>query len=155
MPLPIIFDTMGGIIKEFLVNELLETNGESEKYGLILSPKDAEEIMEKRDNTLQNYGRVELSMDVPGRLVKSFCSSPFIRQEEYLSTINELIEIFYYLKNEVEDKIGDDELINILNNFFNNSCGGSIELLKGRELESLIRDIRFSITDDGLMSEEG
>ena len=36
------------------------------------------------------------------------------------------------MKNETEDKIGDDALIRVIKDCFENSCGGSIEVLKGK-----------------------
>lgn len=40
-----------------------------------------------------------------------FSNSPFISQFNYVTTLNDLIETFYYFKNETLDEISDDELI--------------------------------------------
>ena len=47
-----------------------------------------------------------------------------------------------YMKNETEDSIGDEALIDKMKDYFNNSCQGSLELLQGREIESYAKDIR-------------
>jgi len=46
------------------------------------------------------------------------------------------------MKNETEDSIGDDELISLMQESFNHSCEGSIELLKNRELALFARNMR-------------
>jgi hypothetical protein len=142
MPLPNVFDSMNIMLREMQINELLRVNEESQKYGLTLTAAEVKEIIEARNQVLQSYGRVELEMEVTRKLMRHFCASSFINQEDYLATIKDLQEIFYYLKNETEDEIGDDELIAIIKDFFNNSCGGSIELLKERELEAYVRNCR-------------
>lgn len=131
MSLPVIFDSIENVLMEIHINEMLKTNEESRKYGLWLSAQDAKEIIETRNHVLQNYGRIELDIRVTREVMNKFCASTFINQDDYSSTINELQEIFYYMKNETEDGIGDDEIIDILKDFFENCCGGSIELLKG------------------------
>lgn len=152
MNLPIIFGSMEKILEEIQINELLQINQESKKYGLILTAEEAKEIIEVRNEVLQSYGRVELDIGVTRKFITDFCSSPFISQEEYTETLNDLNEIFYYMKNETEDKIGDDELIDIIKDFFENHCEGSLELLKGRELEEYSRGIRRkSQVEDYLM----
>jgi len=123
------------------INEILKTNEESQKYGLMLTVKEVKEIIEVRNQVLQSYGRVELGIDVIKKLIQNFYTSSFISQENYESTINELQEIFYFMKNETEDKIGDDELVYMIKDFYNSYCEGSIELL-WMKIEECTRDFR-------------
>lgn len=126
------------------ISELLETNSLSAPYGLKLSPLDALEIVEKRNLALSGYGMVELSTDPVIKIINEFCSSPYINPGDFLMIINELIDIYYYIKNELEDLIGDNELILTMKYFFNHSCQGSTELLKNREMALLVRIIKKS-----------
>lgn len=142
MALPSIFNSMGLVMKEIQTNEILQTNEVSKKYGLVLTALDAAEIVEVRNHLLQSYGRVELDMTATRKLIYNFSASPFINQEDYVSALKDLQEIFYYLKNETNDEIGDDNLIEIIKDLLNNSCEGSIELLQGRELEAFVGDYR-------------
>jgi len=125
---------MAGISKQLTIGELLKTNEESVQYGLRLSSSDALELIEARNLTIRSYGRVELGIDVVKNIIAEFCSSPYITAPDYAVTLNELVDIFYYMKNETSDRIGDSELIAIMKDYFNNSCRGSTELLKNREL---------------------
>ncbi len=132
----------GGAMKLVEVSELLESNAASQKYGLVLKETEAVELVEARDRAIQSHGRVELGIGVVKKIIVAFCSSPYINADDYVSTLNELIELFYYMKNETEDQIADDELITIMQEFFNHSCRGSLDLLKNRELTLLAAKLR-------------
>lgn len=129
-----IHSSMAGISKQLSIGELLKTNEESAKFGLVLSSNDALGLIEARNLTISNYGRVELGIEVVRNIISAFCSSPYISGPDYAVTLNELVDIFYFMKNETADRIGDNELIAIMKDYFNNSCRGSTELLKTREL---------------------
>lgn len=123
------------------MSELMKTNEEICDYGLILSAKDALEIIENRNEVLQNYGRIELSTEVLQKLTLAVGSSPYISREDFTLTIHEFVELFYYMKNETQEKISDDDLIDLMKEYFDTTCYGSIELLQSRELEYLIRAV--------------
>lgn len=142
MSLPSIFNSMSTVLREVQAGELLKTNRESGKYGLTLSGDDVREIVEVRDQVLQSYGRLELDIGVTVKIIQAFCTSSYISQEDYADIIKELQEVFYYMKNETGDEIGDDALIAIMKDYFENSCHGSVELLQGREMEEFARGIR-------------
>ena len=57
-----------------------------------------------------------------------------------------LTEIFYRFKSETGDRLGDDELLSIMRRAFDGSCGGSVDLLEGRELDILARRVRSGYT---------
>jgi hypothetical protein len=143
MNLPSLFNSMGSVMKEIQTNEILKTNEETRKYGLTLTAEEATEIVEVRNHLLQSYGRIELDMEATKKLIHCFSASPFINQADYVPALKDLQEIFYYLKNETNDELGDDNLIEIIKELLNNSCEGSIELLQGRELEAFVRDYRM------------
>lgn len=71
----------------------------------------------------------------------------YISQYNYGSTINELVEIFYNYKNETMDQIGDDELMEIMKDYFDNYCQGSVELLEGKVLYKIAENIRNGVHD--------
>lgn len=153
MQLPIVLSSMNTIGKEQLVNEILEMNNETQEFGLVLTRQEAFEIIESRNRSLQQLGRIELSADVSKALVHSFCNSSHIAAEQYVFTLNELHEIFYYMKNETEDKIGDNELIKIMKDYYENSCGGSLEFLKST-LTTFAEDFRKKMGLSSLMPKE-
>lgn len=141
MFLPTVMNSMNNALKEQFVNEILQMNEQTSKYGLVLSAEETAQLLESRNRCLQQLGRVELGIDVSKSIIQSFCSSTYIKPEEYASTLNELQEVFYFMKNETEDKIGDTELIRIMKDYFENNCGGSLEFLKS-ELQVFAEDFR-------------
>ncbi len=130
------------LMRSRALEQITLTNLRSQRFHLRLSEADALQIVETRDLALKNLGRVELGLDVVSHLITVFCNSPYINQDDYAVTICELVDIFYYIKNETADEIGDTELIEIMKDCFDNRCCGSLELLVYRELPQIIEEIR-------------
>jgi len=129
------------------VSEIMKCNEYTARFGLALSQSEAQGLLEKRTEALSRNGRIEFGGGIIDKLIKEFCDSPFLYQDNYSETMNDLIEIFYYFKNESLDGISDDELISLMKKYFDQKCLGSVELLQNRELEALARNIRYGIRD--------
>lgn len=138
-----IVQKMGTSFIESTSHKIMLTNEVSQPFGLYLSQSDALEIVKARDAALKDYGRIEIDGEIVRKIIIQFCSSPYIQQAEYMETIIEIQELFHYIKNELDDGIGDDELIEKLADLYNHKCFGVLELLKGRETENIIRQYRF------------
>jgi len=141
------FIQLDTLLNKGVVEEILKTNEYSTRYGLILTHADAIELVETRNEALYANGRIEISSATIEKIIDAFCNSSYITQQDYASTLHELLETFYYMKNETLDSLPDDELIELMKNYFENRCKGSLELLKGREMEKLARNIRYGIPD--------
>lgn len=111
------------------MREILNCNDFSKEYGLILSKEQVLDIINTKNNSLKDNGRVEFDKSVISLIIKEFCSSNYIEAVKYVETINELIELFYYYKSETFDILTDDELIEYMKDEFNGKCQGSIDLL--------------------------
>lgn len=139
------FDLMlfgDSIVQKQAVSEILEINKITEQFGLVLTRQQAIDLVETRSCTLKDTGRIEFGSGVLDKIIKSFCDSPYISHYNYQEVLNELIEIFYYYKNETLDQMSDDDLIQLMKKHFNEKCAGSLDLLKYRELEKIARNIR-------------
>lgn len=136
------------------MNDIIKLNEETITYGLSLSKREVMQIIEVRNDLLRGYGRIELGTEVVNKLIKSFYNSSYIQQDMYMSTLMELQEIFYYMKNETEDNLSDDEIIEILREFFEDYCKGSIELLQGREIETFARNQRIKYQQSDFLKGE-
>jgi hypothetical protein len=80
--------------------------------------------------------------------------------QNYAETLHELIEMFYYYKNETLDLISDDDLIKFMHKAFDGICHGSLELLYGRELAKMAKNLRYGHAhdyseDDNSVEEDG
>lgn len=117
---------------EKYTDEIIAVNQKAKTFGVMLTREQIKNIIVSRNHVLQSYGRVELGIEVTKELAIVFCSSPYIDNQNYVSALEELQEIFYYVKNETEDQIGDSQLIGIMKDYFNDDCRGSLEFLKSK-----------------------
>lgn len=136
-----------GSLDKQVFNDILKCNELTHEYGLRLNEDDIKEIINTRNLALEKSGRIEFNGQVINKIVMVFCDSPYISQYNYSDTINELVEIFYNYKNETLDYIGDDELIEIMKEYFENYCQGSLELLEGKVLYKIADNIRNGVKD--------
>lgn len=137
MPIP------SNLVNKLAVAEIISCNELTWTYGLKLSFKDAVSLVETRTEALKANGRIEFKGGIINKLIAEFCDSPYISQFNYTETINDLIETFYYFKNETLDELSDDELISLMKDYFDRKCQGSMELLQHRYLERMAKAIRY------------
>ena len=147
-----------GLIQKQAVGEVIKCNEHTEQFGLVLTQAQAIELVETRFLSLRENGRIEFGGGVIDKIIKEFCDSPYISMHNYAATLHELIETFYYYKNETLDLISDDDLIKFMKSAFDGVCQGSVDLLSGRELYQLARNLRFGLptdySEDNLQNDE-
>lgn len=131
--------------------QILECNGTTREFGLILSPDQVQELIESRADALNRTGRVEFGPCITKKIILEFCDSPYLSKDSYASVIGELTQIFYYFKNELE-WMADDQLISRMRESFDTICKGSVESLKDHVLEKMVLDLRHGCSDDADLS---
>ena len=135
------------------ITNIKKCNEYTSKYGLVLSDNQISNLLERRKETLRETGRIEFREGIIDKLIKEFCDSPYINQENYATTLYELIEMFYESKNETMDLISDDELIELMKKFFDGICQGDLEYLSGtvmyRIRENLLRGKPIDYIEEG------
>jgi len=136
-----------------IVRDLVSLNPFTRNHGLIITEEAARYIMSARKEALRYNGRVEFKSDAILRLVRAFSASPYIFQNNFHESIGEIIDLFYYIKNETENRISDDDLISELLEIFNGTCQGEIELLQSKGLEKIVR--RFRMGDEEIWEDYG
>lgn len=134
--------------------EIRDCNVFSGRYGLTLSEVQIRELVAARSQALRAAGRIEFGGGILPKLIYAFCDSPYVEQETYAETLEELQEAFYYFKTESIDRFTDDELIEFMVKVFNGRAQGSAEYLTGTSLEALARYARagfdpFDAEDSG------
>jgi hypothetical protein len=137
------FDLLKVTQKNQAVVELKECNEFAGKFGLTLSDSDIQMLIEERFRALKSNGRVEFGNGILKKLVFEFCDSPYVMQDNFADTIQGLQEAFYYFKNESLDEYNDEELIDIMKDYFEHECQGSIEYLQESKLEDICRKKRY------------
>ena len=129
--------------KQIEIANIKKCNEYTNQYGLLSSDNQINNLLERRKETLKETGRIEFRVGIIDKLIKEFCDSPYINQENYAETLYELIDIFYEYKNETMDLITDDELIEFMKRSFDGVAQGDLEYLSGtvmyRMRENLLR----------------
>ena len=139
--------------KQIEIANIKKCNEYTNKYGLILSDNQISNLLEKRKETLKETGRIEFREGIIDKLIKEFCDSPYVNQENFAETLYELIEIFYEYKNETMDLITDDELLAFMKKSFDGICQGNLEYLSGTILykmrENFLRGKPIDYIEEG------
>lgn len=112
------------------------------RFGLSLSEADIKELVSARKNALVDSGRIEFKGGILPKLIYAFCDSPYVDNENWVETLIELQEAFYYYKGDAEERFSDDELIEFMVKVFNGRAQGSAEYLIGTSLAALCRYAR-------------
>lgn len=136
------------LVEKQAVNEVMKCNNLTENFGLVLTEAQALALVETRSFALKENGRIEFGGGIIDRIINEFCDSPYLSMHNYEETLHELLEIFYYYKNETLDLISDDDLVKHMKSAFDGICQGSLELLSGRELYKLARNLRYGYSPD-------
>lgn len=135
-----LFDSLNAAVSGGKVHELLSLNEELQKQGLVLTPEDAEEIIASRTRVLKNQGRVELDISVTKAIAKRLSESAYISPETYVKTINEIYEVFHFIKNATSDFTSDEDILDAIMFYYEKICGGSTELLMGKGIEKIVNN---------------
>ncbi|MEA4972847.1 hypothetical protein SDC9_128927 [bioreactor metagenome] len=135
------FHILDNSMNKAAVTAVLNCNRISSAFGLTLTPEQAAELIDTRSKALRAAGRLEFGGGVIEKLVFEFSDSAYIQQSDYADTMNYLVELFYMFKSASEDKLNDDELIHFMRDAFERS-DGSLELVEGREFESLLESLK-------------
>ena len=120
---------------ESQIKQILAVNEYSEQYGLSLSREDTELLLTERRNVLKRERRVEFGQSILPQIIYTFCDSFYIIQDNYLDVLIRLQEIFFLYKNEMQDEITDEELLNFMKEQFDGVCCGDPDYLEGTCLD--------------------
>lgn len=129
------------------IGKVLDTNQYTEKYGLVLSEKEAQLIVSERTRSLKEQKRVEFGNSILPEIIYEFCDSAYITQDNYTATLIRLQEIFYLYKNEMLDEISDKELLQFMKEQFETICYGDLEYLETTCLAIFAQAIRAGYDD--------
>lgn len=116
------------ISNEEKVIDLLKCNDDLINHGILLNQDQALMLVKRNNQVLMDYKRIEIDNIFLTKIVTSFGNSLYIDKKYFANTIADIIDLFYYLKNDNED-IDDETIINFLFESFDGVCKGSIDLL--------------------------
>ena len=122
--------------------EVRKTNQYTQQFGLSLSEEDTQVLLKERNAALAAQRRVEFGQGILPQIIFAFCDSSFISQGDYVETLIRLQEIFYLYKNEMQDELTDEELLNFMKEQFETVCLGDLEYLEGTCLDIFAQAVR-------------
>mgnify|MGYP001306720331 CR=1 FL=1 len=109
------------------------------QHGLFLSDRAMEQLAIQRKELLLETGRIEFGEGILTKLIARFCDSPYMNQIEYEETLFALQELFYNYKNECQELLSDDELVDAMYLIYNDLSCGSTEYLYDISWEDMYR----------------
>lgn len=124
------------------LKQIQECNAYTKQFGIVITKEDAQVLVQERNTILKEQERVEFGESILPKILFTFCDSPYLYQDNYLESIGRLQEIFYFYKNESFDDVSDDELLEIMKEYFDGECQGSLDYLEETCLDAFARKIR-------------
>ena len=110
---------------KYIASQLVSLNDYTVQHGIVLSQKDCNEIAQVRAELLIENERIEMGVGAAQRIIEEFCDSGYVDQHTFKDTVEELLECFYTIKNETDDKVDDETVINFLKFAFE-ATGGDV-----------------------------
>ena len=138
---------------KIISGQLMALNEEISEHGIVLSEADCKDIAEFRHDALMESDRVEVGLGIAGRIVREFAESGYVDQKNFRQVVEDLLECFYTLKNETEDKATDDQVMEFLHYLFEVAVGGDTSRLYEAEamdafVSQMRGDLRFKEFED-------
>ncbi|WP_368490616.1 DUF6323 family protein [Clostridium sp. BJN0013] len=149
------FNSLNNIEKSKDITELLKLNKHLKKQNLFLKEWDVKDIIETRNITLKAQGRLELNMNILKDIIRELAYSPYVNQHNLVENINDIYEIFHYIKNHTSDFLEDEEIFKAIMFLFNKVYNGSTELMKGKGIERIVNNFRSGRELTDMEDEEG
>ena len=115
--------------------KLQTLNAITSKKNLSLTTKEITELIDYKNLTLTEIGRIEVT-NILSNLIIEFYDSPYIDQENYLNTLEELTKIFYVYQSTFNFKLTDEEVIKYLKENYD-KYAGSFEILETTAFDNL------------------
>ena len=109
-------------------NIILNTNNITKERGLTLTDREINELIENKNETLNNLSRVEIT-PIIDKIIYEFYDSSYIDNDNYFETINDITNIFFKYQKEFNN-LTDEQILKYLKNSFETTCNGAVELLE-------------------------
>ena len=127
-------------------SQLISLNADTEKHGITLSKADCADIAEFRTDALAECERIEVGLGATERIIKEFCDSGYVNQANFRQTVEDLLECFYTIKNETDDLVSDDTVMEFLHFLFETVLGGDTsKIYEATELDEFIATVKRDI----------
>lgn len=128
---------------KFIAGQLISLNDEIAEHGITLSEADCKDIAEFRHDALVECERVEVGLGAAGRIIREFANSGYVDKYNFRQVVEDLLECFYTLKNETEEKANDDLVMEFLHYLFEEVVGGDTsKLYEAQAFDDFVSQVR-------------
>ena len=104
-------------------DQILENMQNNHKPGLLLTREEVLQLCEKRNEVLVQCERLELNGSIMDQLIDAFMDCPYITRDEFADVMEEVIEVFYIMKNVCLDLIDDQTMMHYMRKQLDESHG--------------------------------
>ena len=104
-------------------DHILENMQNNHKPGLLLTREEVLQLCEKRNEVLVQCERLELNGSIMDQLIDAFMDCPYITRDEFADVMEEVIEVFYAMKNVCLDLIDDQTMMRYMRKQLDESHG--------------------------------
>ena len=109
-------------------DQILENMQNNHKPGLLLTREEVLQLCEKRNEVLVLCERLELNGGIMDQLIDAFMDCPYITRDEFADVMEEVIEVFYIMKNVCLDLIDDQTMMHYMRKQLD-ECHGVIVMM--------------------------
>lgn len=132
-----------------LKQTLTALNTQTQTFGLSLSEEQINYLLERRSVALENTGRIEFGESVLIKIIQTFSNSAHLSSDNYEETLAELQDLFFFIKNESNDCLSDDEILSVMKHTFETKAQGCVDYLSDI-LEEMLYNKTFSVEGENL-----
>ena len=137
------------IEKRYVARELMLLKDKTAEHGIVLTEKDCIDIAECRYESLRENERIEVGLGATERIIEEFSESGYVSQNNFRETVEGLLECFYMIKSETDDRVSDDDVLEFLKYLFEYEAGGDVsKIYDSVALDEFIRG-KISFKADG------
>ncbi|MGN1398723.1 MAG: DUF6323 family protein [Erysipelotrichaceae bacterium] len=108
------------------------------KKQLEISEQQAYEIVEVAKSCQIDYQLFQFDDKSTIKLIKTFSENQSLRQQEFVDTVKQMLELFYYLRSELDFTVDDNSIIEFLDISYRKTAYENYDLLVD-QCDELIR----------------
>jgi len=136
-------NALAAVRNKMIAGQLIALNDEIAEHGIVLSEADCRDIAEFRHEALIESDRVEVGLGIAGRIVREFADSGYVDQHNFRQVVEDLMECFYTLKNETEERATDDQVMEFLHYLFEVDVGGDTSrIYESEAMDAFVAQMR-------------
>lgn len=136
---------------------VLACNNLTENYGLTLTEEEVLHLTEYKSECLVRHQRLEFTGGILERIIRTVCTSTYISMDNYVETLEGMLDVYYEFRNSFGPEVGDQEILDLMEERFEKLSEGNFEYLFGDGFVRMedIMDWREALYQEEVLRQEG